>query len=65
MFFMALFYLKLTQQDSNCKISAMNSNDDIKATKAQTLFRLIPQKSCYIDQFNRTEETLKAINKII
>ena len=61
----ALFYLKLTQQDSNCKISAMNSNDDIKATKAQTLFRLIPQKNCYIDQYNRTEKTLKAINKII
>ena len=61
----SLFYLKLTQQDSNCKISVMNSNDDIKATKAQSLYRLLPEKNCYIDLFNRTENTLKAINNII
>ena len=61
----SLFYLKLTQQDSNCKISVMNSNDDIKATKAQSLYRLLPEKNCYIDVFNRTENTLKAINNII
>ncbi len=40
----SLYYLKLTQQDSNCKISSMNSNDDIKAKKAQSLFRLITSK---------------------
>jgi|TARA_B110000459_G_scaffold203986_1_gene263157 hypothetical protein len=61
----ALFYLKLTQQDSNCQVSAINSNDDIKATKAQSLFRLVPDKYCYGDLYKRTEETLKAIDNII
>ena len=61
----SLYYLKLTQQDSNCKISSMNSNDDIKAKKAQSLFRLIPEKNCYFEQYTRTEETLKAIDKLI
>ena len=61
----SLFYLKLTQQDSNCMVSAINSNDDIKATKAQSLFRLVPDKFCYGDLYRRTETTLEAINKII
>jgi len=61
----SLFYLKLTQQDSNCKVSSMNSNDDIKASKAQSLYRLLPGKNCYIDAYNRAENTLKAIDNII
>ena len=61
----SLFYLKLTQQDSNCKVPSINSKDDIKATKAQSLFRLIPGKYCYIDLYNRSEKTLEAIDKII
>lgn len=61
----SLFYLKLTQQDSNCRISLRNSNDDVKASKAQSLYRLLPEKNCYIDIYNRTENTLKAIDKII
>ena len=61
----SLYYLKLTQQDSNCKISSMNSNDDIKAKKAQSLFRLIPEKNCFFKQYTRTEETLRAIDKLI
>ena len=46
-------------------VSAINSNDDIKATKAQSLFRLVPDKFCYGDLYRRTETTLEAINKII
>jgi|TARA_B110000003_G_scaffold173444_1_gene173042 TonB family protein len=61
----SLYYLKLTQQDSNCMVSAINSNDDIKATKAQSLFRLVPDRYCYGDLYRRTEETLKAIDAVI
>jgi len=61
----SLYYLKLTQQDSNCKISSINNNDDVKASRAQSLYRLLPGKYCYSRAFNRTENTLMAINKII
>ena len=61
----SLYYLKLTQQDSNCKISSINNNDDVKASRAQSLYRLLPGKYCYSRAFNRTENTLMAIDKII
>ena len=61
----SLYYLKLSLQDSNCKVSLQNINDDVKASKAQSLYRLLPGKNCYADSYNRTQQTFQAINNII
>lgn len=61
----SLYYLKLSLQDSNCKVSLKNINDDVKASKAQSLYRLLPGKNCYADSYNRTQQTFQAINNII
>lgn len=62
----ALFFLKLSMQDTNCKqTNRLERGESFIDWKKNSLFRLVPDKVCYIDFYARSVKTLEAINKVI
>ena len=62
----ALFYLKLSLQDTNCRQTLrLEPGESFIDWKKNSLYRLYPDNICYSDFYARTIKTLEAINNVI
>ena len=62
----ALFYLKLSLQDTNCRQTLrLEPGESFIDWKKNSLYRLYPDNICYSDFYARIIKTLEAINNVI